>query len=177
MVLALLSASFQSLPLLPMSKVGPSGTDFHVVGFVCISPMNSPVKLGVSPAAASTPKWFSISGLRLYFPGLEPWGCTVCFTPHLFLLVYLHLNVGPPGPPATSHGSASCSLPASCSLAHPIPQSAASLGPPAAVLPTPVLQPPRCHESSLPSCSSPPLLPVWMNVSSLTPWLSDFHTV
>ena len=22
-----------------------------------------------------------------------------------------------------------------------------------------------------------PLLPVWMNVSSLTPWLSDFHTV
>ena len=28
-----------------------------------------------------------------------------------------------------------------------------------------------------PSCPSPPLLPVWMNVSSLAPWLSDFHTV
>ena len=28
-----------------------------------------------------------------------------------------------------------------------------------------------------PSCPSPPLLPVWMNVSSLTPWLSGFHTV
>ena len=28
-----------------------------------------------------------------------------------------------------------------------------------------------------PSCPSAPLLPVWMNVSSLTPWLSDFHTV
>ena len=28
-----------------------------------------------------------------------------------------------------------------------------------------------------PSCLSPPLLLVWMNVSSLTPWLSDFHTV
>ena len=28
-----------------------------------------------------------------------------------------------------------------------------------------------------PSCLSPPLLPVWINVSSLTPWLSDFHTV
>ena len=28
-----------------------------------------------------------------------------------------------------------------------------------------------------PSCLSPPLLPVWKNVSSLTPWLSDFHTV
>ena len=28
-----------------------------------------------------------------------------------------------------------------------------------------------------PSCLSPPLLPVWMKVSSLTPWLLDFHTV
>ena len=28
-----------------------------------------------------------------------------------------------------------------------------------------------------PSCPSLPLLPVWMNVSSLTPWLLDFHTV
>ena len=32
-------------------------------------------------------------------------------------------------------GSTSCSLPASCSLAHPAPQSAASLGPPATALP------------------------------------------
>ena len=34
----------------------------------------------------------------------------------------------------------------------------------------------------LPCCmhhttSSPPLLPIWMNVSSLNPWLLDFHTV
>ena len=28
-----------------------------------------------------------------------------------------------------------------------------------------------------PSCPSAPLLPVWMNVSSLTPWLSGFHIV
>ena len=28
-----------------------------------------------------------------------------------------------------------------------------------------------------PGCRSPPLLPVWVNVSSLTPWLSDFYTV
>ena len=33
------------------------------------------------------------------------------------------------------------------------------------------------QESSPPSCPSPPLLQVWMNVSSLSPWLSDFHTV
>ena len=29
----------------------------------------------------------------------------------------------------------------------------------------------------LPGCLSPPLLLVWMDVSSLTPWLLDFHTV
>ena len=40
--------------------------------------------------------------------------------------------------------------------------------------PQQVLQPLPWHESSLPTCPSPPLLPVWMNVS---PWLSDFHTV
>ena len=28
-----------------------------------------------------------------------------------------------------------------------------------------------------PGFPSPPLLPIWMNVSSLTPWLSDFHAV
>ena len=44
---------------------------------------------------------------------------------------------------------------------------------PAAALPTPlhnplprwVLQLPPCEESSLPDCPSPPLLPVWMNMS------------
>ena len=36
MVLALLSASFQSLPLLPTSKVGPSSADSHMGGFVYV---------------------------------------------------------------------------------------------------------------------------------------------
>ena len=40
-----------------------------------------------------------------------------------------------------------------------------------------VLQPPPCHVSSLLGCPSLPFLPVWMNVSSLTPWLLDFHIV
>ena len=40
-----------------------------------------------------------------------------------------------------------------------------------------VRQLPPCLESSPPSCPSLPLLPAWMNVSSLSPWLSDFHTV
>ena len=34
-----------------------------------------------------------------------------------------------------------------------------------------VLLLPSCFESSLPSCPTPPLLQVWMNVSSLSPWL------
>ena len=55
----------------------------------------------------------------------------VCLTPQLSLLVYLHMNVGPP------------------SLQ---PTALASL--PANTLPTPVLQPLPCHESS------PPQLPV-----------------
>ena len=65
-----------------------------------VSPTDSPVRLGVSPTAASTPKGFSIRGLRLYFP-TGALGCSVCFTPPLCLPVYLHVNMGLQGPPAT----------------------------------------------------------------------------
>ena len=41
----------------------------------------------------------------------------------------------------------------------------------------PLYQPLTCCESTLPNCPSPPLLQVWLNVSSLTPWFPDFHTV
>ena len=47
----------------------------------------------------------------------------------------------------------------------------------------PPLHPPQSSSCCLaasplhPGCPSLPHLPVWMNVSSLTPWLSDFHTV
>ena len=41
----------------------------------------------------------------------------------------------------------------------------------------PVRSLPPCCASSPPNCLSLPLLPVWVNVSSLTPWLLDFHTV
>ena len=59
---AQLSASFQSLPLLPTSKLGPSGADSWVCGLVyvlgpCGSPVNSPVRPRVSPATA-TPTGF-----------------------------------------------------------------------------------------------------------------------
>ena len=54
-----LSAGFQSLPPLPTIKMGPSSADSRMGGLVhavgpWVSPTNSPVRLGVSPAAAST---------------------------------------------------------------------------------------------------------------------------
>ena len=80
----------------------------------------------------------------------------ICLALQLFLPIYLHGNVGPPSP-----------------------QSTTSPGLPAAALPalssSHESSPPGCL--SLPGCLSPPLLPVWMNVSSLTSWLLDFHKV
>ena len=106
---------------------------------------------------------FSIRGLRLYFPALEPWVAQFALLPP-FLPVYLCENVGSQGPPATTlWGLLAAAWPA-C----PVPESTTSLGPPAAALPRGPLRP---------RCQSLPLLPVWMNVSSLSPWLSDFHTV
>ena len=64
--------------------------------------MNSPVRLGVSPAAASTPTGVFNQRFEALFPLAGALGCTVCFAPLLFLLVYLCTNVGPQGPPATT---------------------------------------------------------------------------
>ena len=41
----------------------------------------------------------------------------------------------------------------------------------------PVCQPSPYCQSCPPRCPFPPPLQVWMNVCSLTPWLSDFHVV
>ena len=116
--------------------------------------MNSPVRLGVSPAYSNPIGFFFflVRGFETLFHHTGTLGCMVCLFPELFLLVYLHTNVGPSAWPA------------------------ASPGPPTAALPTVVLQ--QLVVSLLhPSCLSPLLRPVLMNVSSLTPWLSDFHTI
>ena len=73
-------------------------------------------------------------GFEALFPHAGTLSCVICLDPQLFLLVHLHANVGPPSP-----------------------QPTASPGLSAAALPTPVLQPLPCHESSLPRRSSPPL--------------------
>ena len=43
-------------------------------------------------------------------------------------------------------------------------------------LPLPPLPLLLCPPHLFPNSVSPPLLPVWMNMASLHPWLSDFHT-
>ena len=133
-----------------------------------------------------SPQVFSLRGLRLYFPVLEPWvsqsallprhlswfiyegmwGCRVLLTTlpapfsatlSLALSVYLCTNVG-------SQGLLVVRLPA------PFVPHSSSLGPTTA---TRVLSP---------HCLSLPLLPVWMYVTFLSPWcrtslLLDFLSV
>ena len=154
-------------------------------GWVCVcsrllwvSPRTSPVRLGVSPAAAPTPTVFSIRGLRLLFSHAGALGCTVCFAPRCSscficarmwgygvlptalpapfsvtlspaLSVYLCANVG-------SQGLLVVILPA------PFVPHSTSL--------SPVRVPPRPCESSPPWCPSPPLLLVWMDVYFLSTW-------
>ena len=128
MPLSQLSASFQSLSPLPRSKLGPSGADSQVGGFVhilgsCGSLQRPPVRLGVSPAAASTPTGVFNQRFEALFPRAGALGCAVCFAPPRFLPVYLCANVGPRG------------LLAAAWPAPFIPQSATSPGPPASTLP------------------------------------------
>ena len=48
------------------------------------------------------PQVFTVRGFEALFPHAGMLGCSVYLAPHLFLLVYLHTNVGPPGPLATA---------------------------------------------------------------------------
>ena len=150
MVLALLSAGFQSLPPLPTIKLGPSGAASWVGGLVYIlAPWGSLQETLLwgwefLPVVYQPPQVFLIRGLRLYFPVLEIWVAWSVLLP-------------------------SCSSQFSCTwMWDRLVRN---------LLPHRVPQPSPCLESSLPGCLSPPLLPVWMNVSSLSPWLSDFHIV
>ena len=54
------------------------------------------MRLGVSPAAASTPTGVFNQRFEALFPCWSP-GCAVCLAPQWFLPVYLHAKVGPPG--------------------------------------------------------------------------------
>ena len=109
MLLASLSAGFQSLPPLPTIKLGPSGADSQVSGSVYVlGPCGSLQRTllrgwGFLLLPPQPPRVFSIRGLRLYFPCAGALGCVVCFTPPPFLPVYLCVNVGLWG--ATCHSA------------------------------------------------------------------------
>ena len=147
MLLAQLSAGFQLLPLLPTSKLGSSGADSWVDGFVyipvCLSNELS-CEAGSFSCRLNPHRFLQSEVLRLYFTTLEPW-VTWSVLLHSYSSQFIHTQMW------------DCLL---CQL-----------------LPRPVCQPPPCCESSLPGFLTLPLLPVWINVSSLIPWLSDFHTV
>ena len=107
MPLALLSASFQSLSHLPTSKWGPSGTGSRVSGFVYIlGPCGSlqwTLLWGWSFSHHTHfPQVFSVRGFEALFSCTGTLGCIICLTPQLFLLVYLHANVEPSSPSATT---------------------------------------------------------------------------
>ena len=167
MAVAPLSARFQSLPPLPTIKLGSSSADSRVGGLVhALGPYGSLQGtllwgwefLLLPPQ----PPWvLSIRGLRLYFPALEPWGagmlCSPAVPPGLSMC-----QCGAAGSPATT-------LWGLLAVAWPSPLH----NPP----PRCVRLPPPCCMSSppWPLVSTPPM--VWMNVSSLSPWSSDFHPV
>ena len=79
MVLVPFSAGFQSLPQLPTIKLGPSGADSQVRGLVhALGPCGSLQRTLLwgwefLPLPPQPPWVFSLRGLRLYFPALEPW--------------------------------------------------------------------------------------------------------
>ena len=83
-----------------------------------VSSTTSPVRLGVSPAAASTPTGVFNQRFEALFPGAGALGCEVCF-----------------GPPHSSQFSIrECGATGSASCPTACPQSTALLGPPAAAL-------------------------------------------
>ena len=119
------------------------------------------MRLGVSSAAAPTPMDVFTQRFEALFPHAGALGCSVCFAPcHLSGLSMRKCGAA---------GSASHHLVGSArwSLACPIRPTVHHISGSGSVFPSPVC----------PGCPSAPLLPVWMNVSSLSPWLSNFHTV
>ena len=70
----------------------PSGWDCARYRPLWVSPTNSPVRLGVSPAAAPTPTGVFNQGFEALFPRAGALGCTVCLTPcRLSRFIYVRM--------------------------------------------------------------------------------------
>ena len=127
---AQLSPHFKSLALLPISKLGPSGADSQVGGLVYIlGPCGSlqwPFLWGWEFfLPLQPPQIFTARGFEASVSQAGTLVSMVCLVPQLFLLVYLHVNVGLPCPPA-----ATLLLTAPAAQLRPSYQSGWSLGAP-----------------------------------------------
>ena len=115
---------------------------------------------------------FSIRGLRLYFPSLEPW-VTRSALLLAVCLVYLCVNVGLRVLPAALPAPFSTTLSLALSVYLRERGSTASASGQTACPIRPTLCHSRSHQDNAsplrPGCPSPPLLPVWMNVYFLSP--------
>ena len=121
------------------------------------------MRLGASPTATSTLMGVPNQRSEALFPSWSRGLCGLLRSPTVPPGLCMH-DCGAAG--STSHhlvGSASCSL--ACPIHSTIRHLAGSASLHLAGSPL--------H----PGCASLPLLPVWINVSSLSPWLSDFHVV
>ena len=56
-----------------------------------ISPRTSPVRLGVSPAAAPSPTGVFNQRFEALFPRAVALGCEVCFDPHFVRFIYVRM--------------------------------------------------------------------------------------
>ena len=120
-----LSTGFQVTPSATHSQIGPlwcwflSGWACAHSRPLCVSPVNSPVRLGVSPAATSTPTGVFSQRFEVLFPRTGTLGCVVCFALLPFLPVYLCVIVALQGLPATTlWGLPAAAWPAPVSYTH-----------------------------------------------------------
>ena len=141
-----------------------------------VSPTTSPVRLGVSPAAAPTPTGAFNQRFEALFPRAGALGCEVCFAPRpppfvRFICTQMWgCGVLPAAPPALFSATLSPTLSV---YLHECGAAGSASG--QTVCP---VRPTLCQSQSrhgnmsplCPGCLSLPLLPVWMNVYFLFPW-------
>ena len=159
----------------------PSGWAFAHSRPLWVSPTTSPVKLGVSPAAAPTPmgvfnqRLKGFISLKALFPRAGALGCVVCLIPRCSSGLSMR-ECGATGS-ATRHtacpllrhsesGPLSLSVCKCMAAGSARGQTACPVPPTLRQSPSPV-QSRSCHGNVsplCPGCLSPPLLPVWMKV-------------
>ena len=188
MAVATLSTRFQSLPLLPTIKLGPSGAGSGVGGLVH---NDLSCEAGSLSCCRPNPHRRFQSEVCGFIsapppPALEPGVARSALLPAV-CPVYLCVNVGPRGVtcrsacPVLRHSESSATLSPALSV-----YLCRNVGPrvllvvrlPALLVPhSASLGPARATQVLSAGCPSPPLLLVWMNVSFFISLVSDFLAI